>query len=259
MKISIITVCLNSAETIEDTVKSVLGQDYESLEYIIVDGGSTDGTLDVLEKYRSRIHRCISEPDNGIYDAMNKGIMYATGEVVATLNSDDLYADETVVSQMASHIERFDLDAAYADLVYVDRTDTDRMQRFWKAGLYHDGAFGRGWAIPHPTFFCRKEMFEKFGYYNAEFQIAADFELILRFVKRHHIKVGYIPKAIVKMRSEGRANVLRGMIRGNLEIMRSFKLNNFHLTPLFFVCKPVVKLSQFFRTPAGDDYENSIG
>lgn len=258
VRVSVITVCFNNAETIEDTIRSVLAQDCGDIEYIVVDGGSTDDTLEILTKYQNQISKCVSEPDNGIYDAMNKGIRLATGNVIAVLNSDDLYAGKTVISQMANHIERFDLDAAYADLVYVGRQDTNRIQRFWKTGQYRKGAFGRGWAIPHPTFFCRKEIFEKFGYYNSKFRIAADFELILRFVERQHIKVGYMPKVIVKMRSGGRANVLKGMIYGNMEIVKSFKLNGLHLSPWFLVCKPAAKLSQLFRTFAKADYENSI-
>jgi len=249
MKISIITVCLNSVETIENTIKSVLSQNYNGIEYIVVDGGSTDGTLEILTKYRDRIHKYISEPDKGVYDAMNNGIRLATGDIIATLNSDDLYADETIVSRMVELIQENGLDAAYGDLAYIASDNSGHVRRFWKAGVYKRGAFSHGWVIPHPTFFCRKQVFEKYGYFNEKFQVAADFELLLRFIEKHQIKVGYLPKVIVKMRAGGRANVLRGIIRGNWEIIGSFRRNNLRLSPWFFVHKPVTKISQLFRRP----------
>jgi len=249
MKLSIITVCYNSAETIENTMRSVLSQDYKNIEHIIVDGGSTDGTLDILTKYQGRISTCISEPDNGVYDAMNKGIKLSSGDVIATLNSDDVYADQTIVSQMVGFMQSNGLDAAYGDLVYVNQNNTDHVTRFWKPGEYKRGAFCYGWVLPHPTFFCRKEIFEKYGYFNEKFQIAADFELMLRFIEKHRIKVGYLSNIIVKMRAGGKANVLRGIIRGNWEIMSSFRRNNLRLSPWFFVHKPVMKISQLFRKP----------
>ncbi len=250
MKVSIITVCLNSAETIEDTIRSILSQDYKDIEYIIVDGGSTDGTLDILKEYSDRIRKFISEPDHGVYDAMNKGIRLSSGDIIATLNCDDMYADSTSVSDMVKFIVANDLDGAYADLVYIDREKPEKVTRFWNTGEYKSGAFCYGWTIPHPTFFCRKEIFERYGYFNDNFQIAADFELMLRFVEKHQITIGYLPKVIVKMRTGGKANVLRGIIRGNWEIIRSFRLNNLRLLPWFFVVKPITKISQLFRRPS---------
>jgi len=247
MKISIITVCLNSADTIEDTIRSILSQDYKNIEYIIVDGGSSDGTLDILTKYRDQIHEYISEPDKGVYDAMNKGIKLSTGDIVATLNADDVYADETIVGRMVEFMQSNGLDAGYGDIVYIDQNNNNHVTRFWKTGVYKRGAFSHGWVIPHPTFFCRKQVFERFGYFNDKLQIAADFELMLRFIEKHRIKVGYLPEVIVKMRTAGKANVLRGIIRGNWEIVRSFRPNNLRLSPWFFILKPVTKMSQLFR------------
>jgi glycosyltransferase involved in cell wall biosynthesis len=249
MKVSIITVCFNSAETIEDTIKSVLTQDYSDVEYIIVDGGSKDSTLDIINNYLNDIYKVISEPDNGIYDAMNKGFRASNGNLIAALNSDDVYAEKSIVSRMVEFIESKDLDAAYGDLIYVDCLDTQHVKRFWQPGPYTNGAFRYGWVIPHPTFFCRKEIFEKHGYFNDKMQIAADFELMLRFIEKHQIKVGYLPKVIVKMRTGGKANVLRGMIQGNKEIIKSFRLNDLRLSPWFFIRKPITKISQFFRVP----------
>ena len=247
MKVSIITVCFNSAGTIEDTIKSILSQDYKDIEYIVVDGGSTDGTLDIISRYKNKIATVISEPDKGIYNAMNKGLRLSTGDIVATLNGDDIYAEQATVSRMVEFIGSKDLDAAYGDLIYVDRRDIGHVKRFWQPGPYKKGAFHHGWVIPHPTFFCRKEIFEKHGYFNDKMQIAADFELMLRFIEKHQITVGYLPKVIVKMRTGGKANVLRGMIQGNKEIIKSFRLNGLRLSPWFFVHKPITKISQLFR------------
>jgi len=251
VKASIITVCLNSAETIEDTIRSVLGQDYKDIEYIIIDGGSSDGTLDIINRYRNNISNMISEPDNGTYDAMNKGIKLSTGDIIATLNADDVYADQNIVGRMVEFMRSNGLDAAYGDLVYVDRNNIDRIARFWKAGVYKKGAFCYGWVMPHPTFFCQKKIFEKYGYFNERFQTAADFELMLRFIEKHLIKVGYLPKVIVKMRTGGKANVFRGMIRGNWEIIKSFRMNDVRLSPWFFIRKPITKTAQLFRRPSG--------
>lgn len=247
MKVSIITVCLNSSETIIDTIKSILSQDYKDIEYIVIDGGSKDGTLDILKKYKNQISKYTSEPDKGIYNAMNKGIRLATGWIVGFLNADDLYANESVISQIAATIQQNDFQAAYGDLVYVDRLDTDKIVRCWRAGEYKKGAFRSGWVLPHPTFFCQRELFDKFGYFNENFHIAADFELLLRFIEKNQIKLGYLPKVLVKMRSGGRANVLRGRIQGNLEIIKSFRINNLRISPLFFILKPVTKISQLSR------------
>jgi glycosyltransferase involved in cell wall biosynthesis len=250
MRVSIITVCLNSADTIEDCIKSVCAQIYPDIEHIIVDGGSTDGTIEVIDNYKDEISKFTSEPDKGIYEAMNKGIKLSSGDIIAFLNSDDMYADRPIVGQMAEFMQSNGLDAAYGDLVYINHNNTNHVTRFWKPGDYKDGAFCRGWVLPHPTFFCRKEIFARFGYFNDTLQIAADFELMLRFIEKHRIKVGYRPEVIVKMRTAGKANVLRGMIRGNWEIIRSFRLNDLRLSPWFFVCKPITKVAQLFARPS---------
>ena len=244
-----ITVCLNSEKTIEHTIQSVLSQTHPDIEYIVVDGNSTDSTLDILERYRQHIDHIISEPDEGIYDAMNKGIALTTGDVIAMLNSDDHYAHNSVVSKMADIIENDKLDAAYADLDYVKAEDPDKIVRHWKAGEYKKGAFRKGWVPPHPTFFCRKEIYQKYGGYLDSLKIAADFELMLRLMEKYNIKTGYLPEVIVKMRTGGKANILRGIISGNREIIKSFRLNDLRLSPLFFVIKPVTKISQLFRKP----------
>lgn len=247
MKVTIITVVYNSADTIRDTVLSVANQDYEDIEYIVIDATSTDDTLSIVNEYRSCISKIISEPDNGTYDAMNKGLRFASGKIIGFLNADDFYSNNSVISNVAQYLIKNEFDAVYGDLVYVDRSDVNKIVRYWKPGEYKKESFSTGWVMPHPTFFCRKETYDKYGYYNDNFQVAADFELMLRFVEKHQINLGYLPEPIVKMRSQGKANVLSGIIRGNMEIIKSFKLNGLQFSPLFFIKKPITKISQLLK------------
>lgn len=247
IKVSIVTVCRNSEDTIGFAIESACKQVYSNIEHIIIDGGSIDNTVDIVNRYKSNVSKFISEKDQGIYDAMNKGIRFAKGEIIGFLNADDVYASETVISEIVAFMQKNCLEAVYGDLVYIDRQDSKKVVRYWKPGEYKIGAFYRGWVPPHPTFFCRKEVFEKFGYFNDSFQIAADFELMLRFIEKHKIHVGYLPRVIVKMRTGGKANVLRGIIRGNCEIVKSFRLNGLVISPWFFLCKPMEKIRQFFK------------
>jgi len=249
---SVITVCLNGVLTIEDTVGSVLRQNHELIEYIVVDGASTDGTQGLVAKYNGGVSKFVSEPDEGIYDAMNKGIRLAEGEFVAFLNADDMYADDRVISDVVAAAEAGDLDAVYGDLLYVRRDDTSRVVRYWKAGEYLPGAFRLGWVPPHPTFFCRRSVFEKFGAFDANYRLAGDFELMLRFLEKHRIRVAYIPRPLVRMRVGGRANTVRGVLRGNREILRAFAANGLKPAPGFFWRKPLVKVGQFLRRPKAE-------
>ncbi len=244
MKISIVTVCLNSDETIEDTIKSVLVQSYDDIEYIIVDGGSTDGTLSIIDKYRDKISKCVSEPDEGLYDAMNKGTKLASGDLIAFLNSDDIYDNKDTIADMTNFIQTRKLDAGYGDIKYVSKNNPNRVVRYWKTGEYKKGSFRRGWVIPHPAFFCRREYFERYGYFESSFKIAADFELMLRFIEKNHIRIGYLPKMIATMRVGGESTNLKGIMRGNIEIMKSFRMNNMYYSPMFFLRKPILKLRQ---------------
>jgi len=207
MKVSIITVCLNSAVTIEDTITSVMVQDYKDIEHIVVDGASTDGTRKILQKYRNRISSCISESDKGIYDAMNKGIRLATGDVIGFLNADDVYAYDKVIWEVLALLTADHLDAVYGDLAYVDHKDASKVVRYWQAGEYRPNAFYYGWVPPHPAFFCRKSVFERYGAFNTKYKTAADFELMLRFIEKHRITLGYIPKILVRMRPGGRVRI----------------------------------------------------
>jgi len=224
MKISIITPSFNSEKTIEETIKSVLSQTYNDIEYLIIDGGSRDRTLEIVDKYKDKISKIVSEPDKGIYDGMNKGIKLATGEIVGILNSDDLYFDESVIENVMKIFRENKIDCLWGDLVYF-KDDPNKFIRVWKGGNYKPGIFKTGWVPPHPTFFVKKEIYEKYGYFRLDFPVAADYELMLRFLEKYRIKGYYLPKFLVKMRVGGNANKLKNIIKGNLECIRAWKVN----------------------------------
>jgi glycosyltransferase len=247
LKVSIITAVYNAETTIEDCIKSVCTQTCPDIEHIIIDGGSTDRTLDIVRENETHISKCVSGKDNGVYDAMNKGLDFASGQIIAFLNADDFYASGTIVSEIVGFMQKNCFDAVYGDLVYIARNDSEKIVRYWQPGKFKPGAFRRGWAPPHPTFFCKKEIYDEYGCFNDNFQVAADFELMLRFLERYKIKAGYLPKIFVKMRTGGKANIIRGIIRGNSEIIRSFKMNNLSISPNFFICKPITKVMQLVR------------
>jgi len=205
MKISIITVCYNSADTIADTIASVASQQYKDKEHIIVDGASRDSTMDIVKSAGS-ITRYISEPDKGIYDGMNKGLKLATGDVIGLLNADDFYADDTVLTQVAEAFKKPNIQACFANLVYVDQHDTSRVVRYWKSRPYQQGLFKSGWMPAHPTFFVRKEVYEQYGLFDLSYKIAADFELLFRFIEQKNITTAYIDNVLVHMRTGGTTN-----------------------------------------------------
>ena len=246
LKVSVITVTFNSAATIGQTILSVINQTYSNIEYIVIDGQSTDGTLSIIEKYRQRISKVISEKDEGLYDALNKGIDAATGDVIAILHSDDFYTGTRVVEEYVKVFERENCDAVYADLYYVQKENSEKITRKWKSGKYAKGAFLRGWMPPHPTFFVRKYVYEKYGKFDTGFWTSADYELMLRFIHRFGIKVAYLPHFTVKMRAGGQSNVsVKNRISANMEDRRAWKVNN--LRPRFYTLylKPLRKILQF--------------
>ncbi len=250
MKVSIITPSFNSEKTIEDTIKSVLDQTYKDIEYIIIDGGSKDNTLKVIEKYKDKISKIISEPDKGLYDAMNKGIRLATGEIVGIINSDDLYASKDVIEIVVKTFEEKNVDCCWGDLVYVDRNDTSKIIRYWKSSEYREGKFKLGWHPPHPTFFVRKLIYEKYGVFNLDFPIAGDYELMLRFLEKYKISSCYIPKILVKMRIGGKSNKnISNIIKANLECYKAWKVNGLQIHPFIIFLKPFSKISQYFKKP----------
>lgn len=249
MKISIITPCFNSASTIRDTIESVLSQNYQNVEYVVIDGGSKDETPKIVAEYGHKITKFVSEKDNGIYDAMNKGIKMATGDIVGILNSDDFYISEDILSSVASAFNNNpDVQAVYGDLLYVDADDANRIVRVWNSTSYTDGLFRTGWHPPHPTFFVKKNVYEKYGFFNDNFRIAADYELMLRLMVRHAISTLYIPKVFVKMRVGGASNAsLFNIFKANLECLRAWKINELDVSWIVFLRKPFSKIKQFFK------------
>lgn len=245
MKLSIITATYNSAETIKDCIDSVKQQTYSSYEHIIIDGASTDETLNILNQYTHL--NVFSEPDQGIYDAMNKGIARASGDLIAILNSDDFYANAKVIEDIVKLFELEKVDAIYADLNYVDPTNTSKTIRKWKSGKFKPRSFYNGWMPPHPTFVVKKELYQKYGNFNLDFKTAADYELMLRFIEKHKIKIAYLPKVTVLMRMGGLSNSsLKHRIFANKEDRKAWQING--LKPKFYTlyAKPIRKIKQYF-------------
>lgn len=246
MKISIVTPCFNSARTIAQTIESVLAQDYSDIEYIIVDGGSTDGTVDIVHSYGDKIAKFVSEPDRGIYDAMDKGIKMASGDIVGIINSDDFYADSAVLSKVVEAFRASGAQTVYGDLDYVDEIDTDKMVRRWRSGEYRTGSFRWGWHPPHPSFFVRCEVYEKFGYFNDELKISADYELMLRFLHFRGVSTAYLPSVLVKMRTGGASGAgLNARKKAYAEDKRAWELNSQEVPFGTLALKRLRKLTQW--------------
>lgn len=247
MKVSIITVVFNNREFIESAIKSVLSQTYKDIEYIIVDAGSIDGTVEIIKKYGGKISKFISEKDKGIYDAMNKGINLATGELVAILNSDDVYENENVISNVVEMIKSKNADCLWGDLVYVSQKNPEKIIRYWKSSEYENGKFKIGWHPPHPTFFVKKTIYDKCEIFNLDFKIAADYELMLRFLGKCKITGIYLPKVLVRMRTGGESNKsFKNILKANIEVYRAWKINGLKTNFFIIFKKPLSKIKQLF-------------
>jgi len=248
LKVSIITVVYNNKDTIKDAIESVLNQTYKNIEYIIIDGASSDGTIEIIKSYGNKIDKFISEPDNGIYDAMNKGIKLASGDIVGILNSDDFYVSNDIIQDVADVFLEQKVDSVYGDLVYVDSKNTNKIVRYWKSKEYKKGLFQKGWHPAHPTFFVKREVYQKYGLFNLDFKIAADYELMLRFLEKYNISSTYISKVFVKMRVGGESNQsIKNIIKANIESYKAWKVNGLYINPLMFLLKPLSKLKQFLE------------
>ena len=244
MKISIITVSYNSKETIKDTIESVINQNYSDKEYIIIDGGSKDGTIDIIANYSSGISYFSSEPDNGIYDAMNKGLRLAKGEIIGFLNTDDFYTNKNVIGKVVATIDKNHVDCCYGDVSYIKR-NSNSVKRHWETGPYDESLFDRGWHPPHPALFIKKDIYEKYGYFDLDFEISADYELMLRFLKKNKISSCYLPEVLVKMRVGGESNKnIINILKANIECYKAWKKNEFKVSPFFILKKPLSKLKQ---------------
>ncbi len=249
MKISVITVCYNSARTIEHTLASVQAQKDVCLEHWIVDGGSTDGTLDILAAHRSHLAGIISEPDRGMYDAMNKGLALATGEIVGFLNADDYYAHDRVLASLGHIFSQTEVDAVYADLDYVAYDQLEKVVRRWRSQPFKPGLFAHGWCPGHPTFYVKKSIYERFGNFDIRMPLGNDVELMMRFLERHHIRAQYVPEVWVKMRMGGVSNRhWRHIWIQNKAIIQAARKHQISLSVFhFFWYKILNRVSQFWR------------
>jgi glycosyltransferase involved in cell wall biosynthesis len=250
-KISIITVCFNSANTIKDTLTAVANQHYPHKEHIIIDGGSTDNTLEILSKTTDI--NWISEADQGIYDAMNKGILRASGDIIGILNADDIYMHDAILSQVAEVFKDDKIQACYADLIYVDQYDLNKTVRYWKSKPYRHGSFKNGWMPAHPTFFVRRDIYEQYGSFDLNFPRQSDFDLTMRFLEVHQINSVYVPEIWVKMRMGGVSNnSLKGILKGNIEAYHACRKNGLRVNmPGFILRKIFSRVPQFFTKPDG--------
>jgi glycosyltransferase involved in cell wall biosynthesis len=247
MKVSIITVCLNNQDTIADTIRSVNTQNYANIEHIFIDGVSKDGTLTLIQELAPKAI-VVSESDKGIYDALNKGIQKASGDIIGMLHADDVYADDDVISKVVEAMKEPNIQAAYGDLVYVRRENVGEIIRYWKSGRYKPNAFLWGWMPPHPTFFVKEAVYQKYGVFNTTLRSAADYELMLRLIHRHAVALNYIPHILVKMRLGGQSNVtFSNRLKANKEDRLAWSMNQ--LKPYWFtrLIKPLRKIKQFVQ------------
>ena len=227
MKISVITAVYNRVATIGDALDSVRAQTWPDVQHVVIDGASTDGTLEILQARRSEIAVLVSEPDKGIYDALNKGIARATGDVIGLMHSDDLYADERVLADVASAFSDPTVDAVYGDLDYVAQGDTSKVIRRWRSGEYAPALLSRGWMPPHPTLYVRRQVIEKWGAFDTSFRIAADYDAILRYFGQGKVRSAYVPRVMVKMRVGGESNrSMDRILRKSREDYRALKKNS---------------------------------
>lgn len=247
MKVSIITATYNSAATIADTLQSLDVQTYQNIEYIIIDGASKDNTMQFIKQHCSRVTTMVCEPDKGIYDALNKGIKAATGDIVGFLHSDDLFAYPNAVQDIVELFEKEQCEAVYGDLEYVSKDDVSNVVRLWKSGEYKQPMLTSGWMPPHPTFYMKRDLYEKYGVFNLDFKIAADYDSLLRYLWSNNVKMAYLPKVIMKMRVGGASNrSLQNIIQKTKEDIKALKDNGV-AWPKAVIIKNLSKIPQFFK------------
>jgi len=248
MKLSIVTVTFNSASFLCNALDSILFQSYPNIEYLIIDGGSTDGTLDIIKHYNERFvgkMKYVSEPDKGIYDAMNKGIRMATGDVIGILNSDDFFSSPTILETVA-HNFTSNIDALYGDVQFVDREDTQKIVRYYSSKKFTPARFKYGFMPAHPSFYARRELFERYGCYKDDYRIAADFELLLRFMYTHKIRTKYLEMPFVSMRTGGVSNQsFHSRVVLNQEIIRACRENGIKTNLFNVYSKYFFKVAEF--------------
>jgi glycosyltransferase involved in cell wall biosynthesis len=245
LHISVITAVFNRAATLGDSLRSVHSQRWPDMEHIVIDGGSTDGSLAILDQHKSRIARIVSEPDGGLYDALNKGIRHASGDVIGFMHADDEFATPHALAHVAAAFEDPDVGAVYGDLVYVKKNDVSRVVRYWRAGQYQRTQLTQGWMPPHPTFYVRREVYSRFGGFDTRYRIAADYENMLRILWRGRIKAAYIPEVLVRMRVGGMSNMsIFNMLHKSREDYAAMRENGIGGLQALLL-KNVTKLPQF--------------
>ena len=251
MRVSIITVCFNSESTIVDTLRSVSSQSYQEIEHIIIDGGSHDGTIDLVKRHGHRVQKLVTGPDKGIYDAMNKGLVLATGDYVAYLNSDDFYCDNTVIQQVVAAIQETGSDVIFGDLSYVQRENPKQRVRYWKSRAFKQGSFAKGFPPPHPTFFMKRELLVELGGFDLSYSLASDFDLMFRALEIKKYNSTYLPFEITSMRMGGATNKsIKNIIRQNQEILRCLRFHGVTVSTIGFVFKKIVsRLLQRYSKP----------
>lgn len=247
MKVSLITVTYNAEEFIEQCIKSVLSQTYDDIEYIVVDGKSTDNTMTIVEKYSGFISRIISEPDKGIYDAMNKGIALASGDIIGILNSDDFFPEDDIIQTVVDAFGGGITQIVYGNLWYILPTFPNKIVRRWKSQSYKKNLFQLGWMPAHTTFFARRNLFSEYGNYNIAFKTSADYELMLRFIHKYNLKAVHINKVLVVMRIGGVSNrSVRNRLSASWNDFRAMRHNSLKWPLLAIMLKPLRKISQYF-------------
>jgi len=245
LNLSIITATYNASKTLPDCLECIAKQSIQ-VEHILIDGASTDGTMKLLDSNREQLAHIVSEPDKGIYDAMNKGLKLSSGEVVGILNADDFYPSDNTLEKVLAVFDNPEIEACYGDLVYVDGQNPDRVVRFWRSGHFDLNKFYWGWMPPHPTFFVRRSVYESFGFFNLDLGSAADYEIMLRFMLKHQLKVAYIPEVLVHMRTGGVSNMsLRNRLKANQMDRMAWKVNELKPYPWTLIAKPLRKLKQW--------------
>ncbi len=246
MKISIITATYNSSKHVLHCIESVNRQTYSNIEHIIIDGASKDNTLDVINSIPNRINKIISEPDNGIYDAMNKGIKYASGDIIGILNSDDFYNNDAIIENIVKVFTEKRVDSVYGNLDFVAQDNPLKVIRHWKSSIFTPNGFSRGWHPPHPTFFVKSDIYKSFGMFDTTLNVSADFELMLRFLEKEKISTFYLDETIVKMRYGGESTgSIKKIIEGNRNILYAFRKNGIKISPFYPILRLLPKLKQF--------------
>lgn len=245
MKISIITVCFNSQDTINDTIVSVINQSYSNIEYIIIDGESSDNTIEIINQYKKHVNFFISEKDQGIYDAINKGIINATGDIIGLLHADDIFDNNQVIENVVQNFDK-NKEILYGDITYVSKNNLNHTIRKWKSNNYSKNSFKWGWMPPHTGFFIKRESYLKYGLYNLTLGTSADYELMLRMLMVHQLKSTYLPKYITKMREGGVSNSsIKNRIEANKNDKKSWEINDLKPYWFTFILKPILKIKQF--------------